>query len=157
MCLAEFCVSKPFGPDFLFPALGCSRLYCNELRTFAYPRKYVSTGEHSSTELNVVWTIFGHIIWRCVDRVCLRALSRTWPHWAIGPLGHWAEAWLQKGANDVNFDVQIKQHLDKRSSSSVPAWCHQVNPPFWAFHLGAALKRQQKHKESSPDCCGRAS
>eukprot|EP00435_Cladocopium_sp_Y103_P017003 s1695_g4.t1 len=26
------------------------------------------------------------------------------------------QAWLQKGANDANFDVQIKQHLDQKSS-----------------------------------------
>lgn len=68
--------------------------------------------------LNVVWTIldiFGGAWTMCV---CEHSTVSD----PIGPVGHWAEAWLQKGANDVNFDVQIKQHLEQKSSSSVPAW-----------------------------------
>ena len=66
----------------------------------------------------MVWTILDIFGGAWTVRVCEHSTVSD----PLVPVGHWAEAWLQKGANDVNFDVQIKQHLDQKSSSSVPAW-----------------------------------
>lgn len=73
---------------------------------------------YSPLLLNVVWTILDIFGGAWTVRVCEHSTVSD----PLVPVGHWAEAWLQKGPNDVNFDVQIKQHLDQKSSSSVPAW-----------------------------------